>query len=105
MRSVYEKAAHKELEAQGWDVDYKMRPSRPTKGYHTDYWDLFDLMAHRAGDPIRFISIKGKAGVPGAHRRAIEQFWMPENTQKEIWHYRIDKEDKRRTKPFKEVIP
>jgi hypothetical protein len=104
MRSVYEIKAHKELEAQMWDVDYKMRPSRPTRGYHTDYWNLFDLMAHRTGDPIRFISIKGKEGVPGKHRQAVKDFWMPENCQKEIWHYIENVKDRRTTKCIKEVI-
>jgi hypothetical protein len=104
MRSIYEIKAHKELEAQGWNVDYKVRPFRPRKGFHVDFFNLFDLMAHRAGDPLRFISIKGHAGVPGKHRRAVEAFWLPESCQKEIWHYIPDVNDKRTTKVIKEVI-
>ena len=105
MRSVYELKAEKELEGQGWLVDYKMRPSRPTRGYHTDYFNLFDLMAYRAGDPLRLISIKGHKGVPAKHRQDIANFWLPQNIQKEIWHYITDVKDKRRSRPIREVIP
>jgi len=86
-RSKYEIEAQKELEADGWRVDYKARPFRVPRNYNVDYFGLFDLLAHRNGNPIRWISIKGKAGIPGPHRRAVEGFWFPRGHIKEIWQY------------------
>lgn len=87
-RSKFEIKAQKELEADGYTVDWKIRPPRPHPYYNTDYFNLFDLLAHKAGKPLRWISIKGKAGIPTPHRRAIENFAMPKGNKKEIWYYR-----------------
>jgi hypothetical protein len=88
MRSVYEKAAHKKLESEGWKVDYKIRPRICPKGYRVDYFSLFDLLAVRAGDPIRWISIKGVESSLKKHKKAIQDFFLPEGNQKELWMYR-----------------
>ena len=98
MRSKYEIKAQKSLEEQGWTVDYKSRPFRVPSNYSVDYFGLFDLLVYRAGDPLRWISIKGKAGVPSKHRKEIEEFWMPEGNQKEIWRYR-------KLKGYREIMP
>ena len=104
-RSKFEKRAEKELKKKGWYVDWKIRPSgfKNPKGYDVDFLGLFDLIAHRAGDPLRWISIKGQSGVPSEHREAIEKLWLPENNQKEIWYYRKLASDKRKYVPKKEV--
>lgn len=88
-RSKYEKIAHKQLEKMGYKVDYKIRPSgfKNPSSYTVDYFGIFDLVVHRVGEPLRWISIKGKAGVPSKHRKEIEDFWMPDNNSKEIWTY------------------
>ena len=85
-RSKFEIKAEKELKSQGWTVDSKAGMNRWAK--NTDYFHLFDLVAVRVGDPLRFIAIKGQAGVPTALREGIEVFWLPDSCQKEIWHYR-----------------
>ncbi len=89
-RSNYEILAQKELEKQGYKVDFKVRPSRPMRGYNTDFFGLFDLIAVRAGDPVRWLSIKGHANIPAKHKEAIEKFFLPLGNQKEIWVYRAD---------------
>ena len=105
MRSKFEIKAHKELEKEGWRVDYKLRPRFAGSHYNTDYFNLFDLMAYRAGDPLRLISIKGKAGVPSAHRKAVENFIVSlGGVQKEIWTYRKLAGSRNRFTPRKEVI-
>lgn len=104
MRSKFEIRAQKELESQGWMVDYKLRPSMPNPYYNTDYFNLFDLMAYRPGDPLRFISIKGQGGVPGKHKQAIENFFTHEGIQKEIWHYRKLASDRRKFVAKKTII-
>lgn len=87
-RSPYERKAEHELEAEGYIVDWKARPFRVPKGYKVDFFGRFDLMAVKDGSPIRWISIKGHAGVPSKHRREIETFWLPDNNEKEIWVWR-----------------
>ena len=105
MRSKFEIRAQKELEEAGWKVDYKLRPPRSSPHYNTDYFNLFDLIAYKEGFPLRFISIKGQAGVSSSHRRAIESFVAPEGVQKEIWQYRKLASDRRQLVPKKEIIP
>lgn len=90
MRSKYEIKAQKELEADGWRVDYKLRPRFANSHYNTDYFNLFDLLAHKEGI-VRWISIKGHGGVPKVHRDALTAFKMGSNNVKEIWVYREDK--------------
>jgi hypothetical protein len=85
--SRYEKKARKELREQGWLLDWKIRARFPMKGYTVDYFGAFDIMAYRAGDPLRFISVKGHANVPKAHRDLIKSFVFPMGVQKEIWTY------------------
>src|SRR5258708_36570267 len=88
-RSIYERKAQKELESEGYTVEWKVRPCRVPKGYHVDLWGCFDLMAVRLNGPIRWISIKGKAGVPSAHRKKVTDFWLPhDSNQKEIWYWK-----------------
>lgn len=94
-RSKYEKEAQKELESQNWIVDWKIRPTRPTKTYSVDYFNLFDLMAYRAGDPLRLIAIKGRGGVPQSLKRRIETFTVPVGVQKEIWDYNPKRKSRR----------
>jgi hypothetical protein len=86
MRSKYEIRAHKELEEDGWFVDYKSRPRRVPKGYNVDYWNCFDLAAYKPYQ-IRFISVKGHGGVPAEHRQALEDFKPPAGCTKEVWVY------------------
>ena len=83
MRSKYEVRAQKDLEAEGWQVDNKAGMGRWSK--NRDFFNLFDLVAIKKGQPIRYISIKGRQGIPPAHRKAVEDFWMPDCCQKEIW--------------------
>jgi len=105
-RSKFEIKAQKELEDQGYLVDWKIRPSgfKIPKGYRVDYFGLFDLIGYRAGDPLRFISVKGTMGILEKHRKEIENFWLPESCQKEIWQYRKLKEYGNRFIPRKELI-
>ena len=89
MRSKYERKAQKELEAKGWLVDWKIRSSgrKNPKGYRVDYFGLFDLLCYRIGNSLRWISIKGHAGVPRAHKEEIRAFGLPRGNIKEIWCY------------------
>lgn len=98
MVSKYEKLAKRELEVDGWLVDWKIRATRPVRGYSVDYWGLFDILAYKYGEGIRMISVKGRSGVPLAHRRAIEAFNPKGLVQKEIWSYESG------TKVKKEII-
>ena len=91
MRSPYEIKAHKYLEAEGYQVDYKIRPRIVPRKYNVDFFARFDLIAYKEGEPLRWISIKGHAGAPTAHQKAIKDFKMPEGNQKEIWVYRKSK--------------
>ncbi len=105
-RSRFERKAQKELEQRGYLVDWKIRPSgwKMPRGYNVDYFGLWDLMAYKFGEPIRFISIKGQAGVPRKHREEIEEFQLPEGMQKEIWTYRKLASNRRKFVPRKEII-
>lgn len=87
-RSPYERKAEHELEDQGYFVDWKARPFRVPKGYKVDFFGLFDLVAHKPGLLLRWISIKGHAGVPSKHRREVEAFSLADSNQKEIWQWR-----------------
>jgi len=102
-RSKFEIKAQKELEADGYQVDYKLRPRFANSHYNTDYWNLFDLLCYKKNEPIRAISIKGKAGVPGEHRRHLIDFKAP-GIIKEVWMYRKLASDRRRFVPRKEII-
>ena len=83
-RSKYEVKAQKDLESEGWVVDDKRGMGRWSK--NRDFWNLFDLVAVKKGIPyLRWISIKGRQGIPGKHRKEIEAFYLPENNVKEIW--------------------
>ena len=106
MRSKYEIVADKELRSQGYLVDYKIRPSgfRNPINYSVDYLGNFDLLAYKEGEPLRFISIKGHGGVPGEHRRNIENMKFISGIQKEIWHYIINTNDRRTYRAIKEII-
>ena len=85
-RSKYEIKAQKELEAKGWLVDNKSGMGRWAK--NRDYFHLFDLLSlDPMGRRIHLISIKGKAGIPLEHRKAIEEF--PSGGYfKEIWYWK-----------------
>ncbi len=99
-RSIYERKAQKELEAEGFRVDWKTRPFRVPRGYQVDFFGLFDLIAYKFGAPLRWISIKGRAGVPSSHRKDVGSFRLPSETnRKEIWHW------KRSKSWVKEIIP
>lgn len=83
MVSKYEIRAKKELEAAGWRVDDKRGMARWSK--NRDFFNLFDLVAVKKGQPMRWISIKGLAGAPKAHREEVQDFWLPKGNVKEIW--------------------
>lgn len=85
MRSIHEIKACKELEKEGWRVDTKAGMHRWSK--NTDYFHRFDIIAVKKGKSVRWISIKGHAGVPAKHRKEIEDFWLPKNNVKEIWSW------------------
>jgi len=98
--SIYEREAKKELREQGWMVDWKIRAGMPIRGYTVDYFGAFDILAYRAGDPLRFISVKGDMGILKKHRELIESFVFPIGVQKEIWQY----DPKRKKRIRKEII-
>lgn len=83
MVSKYEIKAKKELLAEGYRVDDKRGMSRWS--VNRDFFNLFDLVAIKKGEPIRWISIKGKQGIPKLHRQEVTSFWFPEGSVKEIW--------------------
>jgi len=89
MRSKYEIKADKELKAEGFHTDYKIRPRFPVHGYSVDYFNLFDLAGYKDG-VLRLIAIKGHQGVPGALRKGIEAFSI-KKVVKEIWTFRENK--------------
>ena len=104
-RSKLEIKAQKELEADGWKVDWKIRPSgfKQPRGYNVDYFGVFDLMAHKPFI-IRFIAIKGTMGIPAGLRKSVENFKSPQGCIKELWYYRKLASDKRKFVAKKEVI-
>ena len=83
--------AQKELEQDGYFVDYKIRPRIVPKKYNVDFFGLFDLVCYKKGESIRWISIKGHAGAPRAHQKDIKNFVVSDGNQKEIWVYRSNK--------------
>lgn len=85
MRSKYEIKAQKDLQKEGWLVDWKVRPRFGGNGYATDLFGLFDLVAIKEGEPMRWISIKGTVGLLTKLKTEIETFWMPDGNQKELW--------------------
>lgn len=105
MRSRFEIKANKELEKDGYTVDYKLRSSYPIKGYNTDYFNRFDLLCFKEGEPLRWISIKGKSGGYAENRRSIAEFKLPAGNIKEQWRYDRDPKNKRRIRVRKEIIP
>ena len=82
-RSKYEIKAQKELEAEGYVVDNKAGMGRWAK--NRDFFNIFDLVAVRRGEPIRWISIKGLKGAYKSHVDEIREFWLPEGNVKELW--------------------
>lgn len=86
MRSKYEIRAYKELQSQGYTVDYKIRPRINPRGYKVDYFGLFDIIAHKPGEAIRWISIKGLAGNRHINKREIIAFSLSVGNQAELWH-------------------
>src|SRR3990172_4676147 len=94
MRSIYEKRAQKELEQEGYLVDYKSRPFRTPKGYMVDYFGRFDLLAYRTGE-IRCIAIKGHGGVSKTLRESIRSLTFPFAVTREIWTYGRNKKIKK----------
>ena len=99
MRSKYEIRAHKELELNGYFVDYKLRPSMPNPHYATDYFHLFDLLAWKPGE-LKMISIKGKS-CPKKHKDDLSLFSVPQGVSVELWRY--DREPKMKSKIRKRV--
>jgi len=86
--SKFESRAKKELEAEGWLIDWKS--STPGKwkprGYNQDFFGIFDLMAYSPGI-IRMIAIKGQGGMPGELRKRVEDFKCGDSIVKELWTY------------------
>lgn len=98
MRSIYERRAQRELEALGYWVEWKYRPPMAWRAgiYSPDFFKIFDLLAYKIGEPLRWISIKGKMGISKEHRKKIEDFKLPAFNVKEIWAKRRSrKKDKR----------
>ena len=97
-RSKYEKKAQKELQAEGYLVDYKARVRMVSRGYMNDFLHAFDLLAYRPGE-LRWIAIKGREGVASELRRKIEAIEFPTGVTKEIWCY-----DQKDGRPRKEIL-
>lgn len=92
MRSKYEIKAQKELEAEGWRVDNKAGMARFSK--NRDFFNLFDLVAVKEGEALRYISIKGHNRGSAEHRLALQNFWLPSCCQKELWAWPNNKKKK-----------
>jgi hypothetical protein len=93
-RSQYEIQAQKELEKEGYLVDYKIRPRFPMRNYNVDFLGLFDLLAIKpdgSEKKLRCIAIKGLAGNRHLIIREIEAIPFPEGVQKEIWWIKTKK--------------
>lgn len=104
MRSKFEIRACKELVADGYKVDWKLRGAFPIRGYSIDFFNLFDILAYKEGEPIRWISIKGKSGNYSENRRRIEEFKPNPPVVKEQWRYDRDPNYKSRLRVRKEII-
>jgi len=83
MVSKYEIKAKKELEADGWTVDTKRGMSKWSKD--RDYFHCFDLLCKKREYKLRWISIKGRAGVSTWHLDQVKNCWLPKGNIKEIW--------------------
>lgn len=94
-RSKYEKRAQKTLEEAGYEVDWKIRPSRPSPYYNTDYFNIFDLLAYKPGE-LRLISVKSASNALTSHQEEIIGFEAPKSIQKELWRFDRDPNDKRK---------
>lgn len=94
MRSRFEIRAQRDLEQEGYFVDWKLRPSMPSPHYNTDYWNLFDLLVWKPGE-LRFISIKGK-NCPKKHKDDLKKFKVPPGVKIELWMHDKDLKDKRK---------
>ena len=94
MRSKFELRAQRELEQDGYFVDWKLRPSMPSPAYNTDYFNLFDLLAWKPGE-LRMISIKGKT-CPKPHKDHLKQFRLPAGISVELWMFDKQLIDKRK---------
>jgi len=92
MVSKYEVKARKELQKSGYTVDWKSGMGRFAT--NRDFFHLFDIIAVKKEEKLRFISIKGHAGAPKWHQRAIKDFWFPTCCQKEIWYWPKNKKKK-----------
>lgn len=88
-RSKYEIKAQKMLEADGYEVDYKIRPRFVPRNYNVDYFNLFDLLAINKTNRLRAISIKGVETSLKDHKEALVDFvqrYMPD-MQCELWRF------------------
>lgn len=94
MRSRFELRAQRELEQDGYFVDWKLRPSMPSPAYNTDYFNLFDLLAWKPGE-LRMISIKGKT-CPKPHKDNLARFKVPKGVSVELWMFDKQLIDKRK---------
>ena len=96
MRSKFEIKAQKELEAEHFFVDFKIRPTHVYKNAPVDYFHLADLLAVREGE-FRFISIKGKS-CPAQHKKDLQRFAeiVPSCVSVELWQYDKQLKDKRK---------
>jgi hypothetical protein len=94
MRSKFEVRAHKELEENGYLVDYKIRPSgyKNPSNYSVDYFNVFDLLAYKPGE-LRWISVKPASNCPRKHQEMVDKIDLPGT--KEIWRYDRDPKNKR----------
>ena len=104
-RSKFEKKCQKELEAEGWLVDWKIRPSgfKNPRGYAVDYFSLFDILAHKDG-VLRWIFIKGTRGILNSEREDVRNFKLPKGCIKEMWFYRKLKGHGNKFIPHKEIM-
>ena len=75
--------AQKQLEKEGYTVDNKAGMAYWAK--NRDYFHVFDLLAKKFNEPLRWISIKGTQGLIKSHLAEIEGCWMPEGNTKEFW--------------------
>jgi hypothetical protein len=100
MRAKYEIKAQKELEADGWTVDNKAGMGRFAK--NRNFWNLFDLVAVKRGEPLRWISIKGHNSSLQSHEQIISDFFLPPGNRKELWRW---PKNKRKKAWIKLVLP
>ena len=101
-RSKYEIRAHKELEERGWEVDWKVRPGGPIRGYNVDFFGLFDIIAYKPRLPLRCISVKPAKNVSVEHQRALKM-WNPAGIFTiEIWKY--DRDPKNKSKIRRRIL-